>query len=83
MWSMWRDAVSFLDDKGTVYTLKDNEGKAKYLQQFPQVGIMNNLASQLSKLEDSFGMTPSARAGLVVDKKKKDSGKSRFFNKVG
>ena len=49
-----------------MYTLKDDAGNIRCLQQFPQVGIANRLAHQLGQMEQTFGMTPSARTRVHV-----------------
>ena len=46
--------------------LKDESGRVKYMQQWPQVAIANKLAQQLTRLEQEFGMTPSARSRIQV-----------------
>lgn len=60
-WSRWRTAEAFIEKNGEMYPLKDESGKIKYMQQWPQVAILHNLALQLTRLEQEFGMTPSAR----------------------
>ena len=81
LWSRWRAAEAFIDKSGDVYTIRDEAGKARYLQQFPQVAIAHRLALQLTKLEAEFGMTPSARSRIQLAPKVEDrrSDKSRFF----
>lgn len=59
--SRWQRAEKFLEQHGTSYAVKDSDGKVKYLAQFPEVSIASNLAQQLTRLEQEFGMTPSAR----------------------
>ncbi len=71
-----------MDEKGEMYTLRDNEGNVKCCQQWPQVAIANRLAQQLTRLEQEFGMTPSARARLQVAPRQVEparNDKSRFF----
>jgi len=60
-WSQWHQAQQFLAKNGMVYPIKDGNGKIKCLAQFPQVGIANKLGQSLTKFEQEFGMTPSAR----------------------
>jgi P27 family predicted phage terminase small subunit len=82
LWSRWRKAEAFLDQHGEVYPLKDENGRVKYLQQWPQVAIASKLAHLLTRLEQEFGMTPSARTRIQVEPRtaEKTSEKSRFFN---
>ena len=81
LWSRWRKMEAFIDEKGEVYPLKGDDGKVKCVQQWPQVSIASKLAQQLTRLEQEFGMTPSARVRIQVtpSKPEADSGKSRFF----
>jgi P27 family predicted phage terminase small subunit len=56
----------FIEKHGTSYPIKTDDGKVKYIQQVPQVGMANQLSSLLAKLEQEFGMTPSARSAIQV-----------------
>lgn len=81
LWSRWRKAEAFIAEKGDMYPLKNPDGSVRYFQQWPQVSIANRLAQQLTRLEQEFGMTPSARARIqlqpAAEDKKHD--KARFF----
>ena len=81
LWSRWRKMEEFIDQKGVMYPLKDESGKVKYVQQWPQVAIANKLAQQLTRLEEAFGMTPSSRARIQVppQPQESDRSKARFF----
>jgi len=80
--AQWQRAAKWIRDKGLVYTIKDIKGDAKFIQQWPQVGIYHKLNQQLLRMEQEFGMTPSARAGLATTPHADTNrhGKSRFFN---
>ncbi len=82
LWSRWRKAESFIDQHGEMYPLKDESGRVKYMQQWPQVAIAHKLAQQLTRLEQEFGMTPSARSRIQIERRREadPGGKSRFFN---
>lgn len=83
LWSRWRKAEDFIDRHGEMYTLRDEAGKPRYVQQFPQVSIAAKLAQQLTRLEQEFGMTPSARARMQCaprDAQEAPHGKARFFD---
>jgi P27 family predicted phage terminase small subunit len=83
LWSRWRKAEAFLDKNGEMYPLKDEAGKVKCFQPFPQVSIANKLAQQLTRLEQEFGMTPSARTRIQLNKPMStlelNDPKARFF----
>jgi len=63
----WLKAQEFIDKHGMTYPIKNDEGKVKCFQQFPQVGIRNKLTVDLGKLEQQFGLTPASRASIEVD----------------
>ena len=81
LWSRWRRAEAFIDQHGEMYPLKDDSGNVKYFQQWPQVAVAGKLALQLTRLEQEFGMTPSARARIQLAPKTQEAGrdKARFF----
>jgi P27 family predicted phage terminase small subunit len=66
-WCRWIRAVAFIEKNGEVYVLKDDSGKAKCTQQWPQVAIAKSLSTELLKIEQEFGMTPSARSRINID----------------
>jgi len=81
-WSRWKKAELFIQKNGEVYTLKDDAGKIKIIQQFPQVSIANKAGQALTKLEAEFGMTPSSRSRITVPESAHDhaaQAKQRFF----
>ncbi len=65
-WSRWIRAEQFIEKHGECYPLKDGNGKTKCLAAFPQVASANKLGMLLTKLEQEFGMTPSARTRIEV-----------------
>ncbi len=67
LWSRWIKAEQFIAGHGETYPLRDNEGRVKCLQQFPQVAIAHRLSIALTKIESEFGMTPSSRSRIDVD----------------
>ena len=67
LWSRWKRAEQFIAKHGEAYPIKDEKGNLKDLHQFPQVGVANKLAVQLTRLEQEFGMTPSARTRIRVE----------------
>lgn len=81
LWSRWRKAEAYLDKHGEIYPLKDDQGRIKCVQQWPQVAIAIKLAQQLTRLEQEFGMTPSARARLSVPgpPRASSTSKGRYF----
>ena len=66
LWFRWRRAEKFIEENGEVFITTTKAGE-KYPIQWPQVGIVNTLAVELRRLEQEFGLTPSARASIQVD----------------
>ena len=80
LWVRWRKMEAFIQEKGEMYPLRNDDGQVKCFVQWPQVAISNKLAQQLTRLEQEFGMTPSARARIqVAPKQEATRGKARFF----
>ncbi len=83
LWSRWKKAELFIQKHGDTYPLKDDSGRIKCLMPFPQVAIAHKLAGQLTRLEQEFGLTPSARTRIHVEPiRVSDPRKERFFNRA-
>jgi len=82
LWTRWRKMEDFIAERGEMYPLKDETGNVKCFQQWPQVAIASKLALLLTRMEQEFGMTPSARARLQLNPAtpRPTGDKSRFFN---
>jgi len=78
-WSRWKRAVLFLQNNGDVYTIKDETGKVKYVQQLPQVAIARNLLSALNRYQQEFGLTPASRSRLVIEDRGPTLGVAEFL----
>ena len=75
----WMEAEQFLEEKGSVYPIKDDQGKIKYLAQFPQVSMMRNYAKLANSLGLEFGLTASARVRLHVEPLDPEESKDKRF----
>ena len=62
----WQAAEEFLARHGDVYSIRDEQGRVKYMQQFPQVSIARNLVLILKSFYQEFGMTPASRARIEL-----------------
>ena len=69
----WKAAEEFLATHGDTYPLRDENGKLRCLQQFPQVSIARNLLQLMRAFQQEFGMTPSSRASLRTPEPKMDT----------
>ena len=63
----WKAAEQFLNQHGDVYPLRDENGRVRCMQQFPQVAIARHLLVQLKNFYQEFGMTPASRTRIEVE----------------
>lgn len=80
-WARWRKSQAFLAENNDVCELKDEAGNVISATKWPQVLIYERLTVILLRMEQEFGLTPSARAGLAKPKVKANKSKDRFFGK--
>ncbi len=66
IWSRYKKAIDFIRKHGEFLPIKDEAGKLRYMCQFPQVSIAQKLLASLLRYQQEFGLTPSARSGLVA-----------------
>lgn len=67
-WARWREAEEFIQEHGPVMPIRDKEGNIKYIQQAPQVSMARHLLLILHRYQVEFGLTPSARTRIQVEK---------------
>jgi len=53
-----------------VLVIRDKDGKVKYVQSTPAATMFVKLGQSMLRIEQEFGLTPSARAGMNVEKAK-------------
>jgi len=61
-YARWKAAEEFIQKHGEVYPIRDEQGRVKCMQQFPQVAIARNLILVLRAYQQEFGLTPAARS---------------------
>lgn len=75
---LWRDLMDWLADNGEFSESEDGADVVR-----PQVRRVETLETAMLKIEDRFGLTPSARARLRAETKPvADSKAAKFFGKV-
>ena len=84
-WAKWRQAEEFLMEHGDYVTIRNAEGQVVEIKEPPQVARAIRLGDQLLRLEQQFGLTPSARASMAITKENPEENrgrrtKERFFN---
>ena len=67
-YARWKAAEEFIQQHGEVYPIRDESGRVKYMQQFPQVAIARHNLQLLKSYQQEFGLTPSARTRIEVGK---------------
>jgi P27 family predicted phage terminase small subunit len=76
----WKAAEQFLDQHGEVYPIRDESGKLRCMQAFPQVFIARSHLQTLRSYQQEFGMTPSARTRVhEIPSLLQDPDDARFF----
>ena len=68
LWARWVTLSKLIDEHGEVYPVRDKEGKTVAFRMLPQVKIVESLSAELRQLEREFGLTPSARSRIVVER---------------
>lgn len=53
-----------------VLVIRDDKGKVKYMQSTPAATMLMKLASSMLRIEQEFGLTPSARSGIGATQEK-------------
>ena len=81
-WVRWRQTVQMIEKAGEVVVYRDEQGKPKAVQPSAFNAIARGLAEQLDRLEQSFGMNPSARSRIEVAPPAAPASepKNRFFD---
>lgn len=67
--TMYEQYVKYLEQvrRGLdVLVIRDDAGKVKYMQSTPAATMMTKLAASMLRIEQEFGLTPSARTGIVA-----------------
>ena len=69
--TMYEQYVKYLEQvrRGLdVLVIRDDAGKVKYMQSTPAATMLTKLAASMLRIEQEFGLTPSARTGIVAKK---------------
>jgi len=77
-----KKAQKILDKKGLTYTLSTKSGEEMPYQR-PEVSIVKKNIDIISKIGAKFGMSPSDRAGLAIDKPHEEESKMAKLLKGG
>jgi P27 family predicted phage terminase small subunit len=62
----WLRCAKFIEENGDMYQLRDEKGRFRCFMAFPQVSQYHKLSDNLTRMEQSLGLSPSGRARLVA-----------------
>ena len=65
-YARWKKAMRFLEANGESYPLRDNEGKVRCVQPWPEVSIVAQAQKTMNEKQQEFGLTPASRVRLSV-----------------
>lgn len=68
---------AWIRENGETYTGVNAQGTL-FVRQYPQVAIAAQLAKDMLRIEQEFGLTPASRAGLKVEKPTVDDLESKY-----
>ncbi len=72
LWGEWRKLQAIIDEKGHVYSRKDRNGEVVAIRTLPQVKVRDEISKDLLSLERQFGLTPSARTSIRLERDEKN-----------
>ena len=66
LWALWEDLKAFIHKSGHAHPIRNRKGEVTGVKAYPQVRLALQTSEHLLRLEQQFGLTPSARASLSV-----------------
>ena len=78
LWVQWQQCQEDIEAHGFTYDLLDKSGSVRCIYKRPQVALVIQLGDQLLKLEQEFGLTPSARSRVRAVKPQSPPDGKRF-----
>ena len=69
MYEMWLRCLESTRKSDKLW-VKDREGQLVNVKSLPDAVMLTKLAVQMLRIEQEFGLTPSARSGIVGTQKK-------------
>jgi P27 family predicted phage terminase small subunit len=83
VWEQWTRYLDQMRRGLDVLVLKDQNGKVKYVQSTPAATMFVKLGQSLLRMEQEFGLTPSARAGMEVSYGEESADEAAFREFTG
>jgi len=63
-WARWKRLILFNRQYGETYQIKRPDGSLACFLPFPQTVLLTRIGQELTRLEQEFGLTPSARSKI-------------------
>jgi P27 family predicted phage terminase small subunit len=79
VWEQWAKCLDQMRRGLDVLVIRDKDGKVKYMQSAPAATMFVKLGQSLLRMEQEFGLTPSARASMEVTNITQESDKAARF----
>ncbi len=64
--ALWKQCTEFITKNGVAYPMRDERGRVRCMQQFPQVAVARNCLLILKGYQQEFGLTPAARSRIQL-----------------
>ena len=72
LFALYEELQEFLRKSGHAHPTKNRKGEVTGVKAYPQVRLAVQVSEHLLRLEQHFGLTPSARASLAIDSRTRD-----------
>lgn len=79
MYEQWLRYLSEVRAGRDVLTIYNDDGSVKYQQQTPAATMQQKLATSMLRIEQEFGLTPSARTGIVAQTDEEDDPLAKYI----
>ena len=80
MFEQWLRCLAEVRAGRDVLTIYNDDGSVKYQQQTPAATMQQKLAASMLRIEQEFGLTPSARTGIVAQTEDEEDPLARFIS---
>jgi P27 family predicted phage terminase small subunit len=79
MYEQWLRYLAEVRAGRDVLTIYNDDGSVKYQQQTPAATMQQKLATSMLRIEQEFGLTPSARTGIVAKTDEEDDPLAKYL----
>jgi P27 family predicted phage terminase small subunit len=79
MYEQWLRYLAEVRAGRDVLTIYNDDGSVKYQQQTPAATMQQKIATSMLRIEQEFGLTPSARTGIVAKTDEEDDPLAKYL----